>query len=484
MRGMLNRYYAEGGEVEEDQGSWDMPPAMGAMTQSALSSTDAQRLAKLEQMRMRMFEQQQARKEGRNGGINLPLLSAAGAFFAPTKGGGFGESLSNAVSSAVPLALQERKLNADEEKTTAQQEWNREYQRALIVDRMKGRDIQGDRASDAKALGTARIEIMQQNADTAGRRADAAKTPMIQFDKPVVAQVPDEDGNPTFVLAQQHRQTGQWVTADENREPLSGVKGLVKAGETPIANDPNVERVAKMIAEYKLPPLSGFVLKTPFGQAVLAKIGDHNDEYSATEYGARSKAFRDFATGPPGNVARFINVGISHIGTMRELVDALNNGDIPIVNKVANKFAEVTGQPAPTSFDAAKQIVGQEIVKSVVGASAGTGEERKSAADKLLAANSPRQLHEALNTYVKLLEGQLGGLRQQYERTTRLKNFDSEFLSPEVHTEIKKAKRSGGVSAAQAASAPIMTEGEYDLAPKGAPYRLPSDPPNVVRTKQ
>lgn len=285
--------------------------------------------------------------------------------------------------------------------------------------------------NDAKAHGAtdaeATIKATQELAQASSRSSE--------FDKPVLAQVTNADGTNTTVLVQQDKHSGQWVTADETRTPVNGVKQITKSGDQ--AADPaQVESVAKQIANYQLAPLSGFVLKSPFGQAVMAKIAELNPEYQATEYGARGKAMRDFSTGKQGQAINSFNVAISHLDTLGDLAKALENNDTQAVNRLGNYFSQQTGAPAVTNFNAAKQIVGQEIIKAII-AGGGTGAERQQAEEVLSAAQSPAQLAGVIDTYKSLMGGQLGGLKQQYEQTTGLKDFEDR-LSPEARRQLMR----------------------------------------------
>lgn len=151
------------------------------------------------------------------------------------------------------------------------------------------------------------------------------------------------------------------------------------------------------------------------------QIGNKNDLAS------QGKALREFTSGKLGNSVRSFNVSLSHLDTLSNLADALHNGDAKMVNKVGNYFAEQTGGAAPTNFDAAKKIVGDEIVKAIVGSGGGV-HDREEAARVIAAANSPAQLKGAIGTYKELMRGQLNGLQQQYEQSTGRKDFDK-FLS-------------------------------------------------------
>lgn len=141
---------------------------------------------------------------------------------------------------------------------------------------------------------------------------------------------------------------------------------------------------------------------------------------------SRGKAVKDFSTGKQGDAVRSFNTAIDHLGTMDKLSDALANNDVKAINAVGNVIARQTGQPAPTNFDAAKQIVTAEVIKAVV-ASGGGVTERQEAERNFSAANSPQQLKGVINTYKQLLGGQLKSLNLQYENTTGRKDFDKKL---------------------------------------------------------
>lgn len=118
-----------------------------------------------------------------------------------------------------------------------------------------------------------------------------------------------------------------------------------------------------------------------------------------------------------------------------QLSDALGNGDIQLFNRLGQGWAQQTGSPAPTNFDAAKQIVGDEIVKAIVGAGGGVG-DREKAAETISRASSPQQLKGVIQTYQGLMSGQLAGLRQQYQKTTGLNDFE-DYLAPETRQKLE-----------------------------------------------
>jgi hypothetical protein len=191
---------------------------------------------------------------------------------------------------------------------------------------------------------------------------------------------------------------------------------------------PTMETNARAIANGQLPPITGFGLRSPGAAAVMARVLEINPDYSAKDYGTGSKAEKDFATGKQGNSVRSFNVAIDHLGTLSSLADALDNGDMQLVNKVGNMVATQTGATAPVSFEAAKHIVADEIVKAVTG-SAGALGDREAAAKTINSANSPAQLKGVIKVYQDLMSGQLNGLRSQYKATTGKDDFDAKYLS-------------------------------------------------------
>lgn len=196
-----------------------------------------------------------------------------------------------------------------------------------------------------------------------------------------------------------------------------------------IEGDPTtIENTAQAIASGTLAPLSGFALARPMGQQIMSRVVAINPAFDPTQFGTRQKAEKDFATGKPGQSVRSFNVALSHLDTLDQLSDALHNGNLQVVNKIGNVYAQQTGQVAPTNFESAKKIVADEIVKAIVGSGGGVA-DREAAAKTISAASSPAQLKGVIGTYKELMKGQLGGLKQQYEQTTGKKDFDR-FLSP------------------------------------------------------
>ena len=143
---------------------------------------------------------------------------------------------------------------------------------------------------------------------------------------------------------------------------------------------------------------------------------------------AQGRVLNAFTSGVEGRRVTAINTAVNHLDTMTQLTAALENGDTKAINAAANVIAKQTGAPAPTNFDAAKQIVAAEVIKAVV-ANGGTGKEREEAANNINTANSPAQLAGVIKTYQELMAGQLDSLKVQYTNGTGRNDFDKKFLT-------------------------------------------------------
>jgi len=207
---------------------------------------------------------------------------------------------------------------------------------------------------------------------------------------------------------------------------------------------PGLAAQIKAVGTYRQPAPAGRT--SPTGIKFMTLVNQAYPSYDASQYGTKVKARNDFATGKNGNTVRSLNVAVQHLDQLGQLSDALGNGNLQLANQIGQAYAQQTGSAAPTNFDAAKQIAGDEIVKAIVG-TGGAQSDRDEAAKQISRASSPTQLKGVIQTYQGLLGGQLKGLRQQYQKTTGLDDFE-DFLAPETqakleHTQAQPAPSGG-----------------------------------------
>ncbi|MCS3725508.1 hypothetical protein FHR88_000533 [Bradyrhizobium betae] len=184
------------------------------------------------------------------------------------------------------------------------------------------------------------------------------------------------------------------------------------------------------------------------------------------QFKAQQVAIQRFTSGPQGNTIRSFNVLVDHLDTLTDAAAALKNGDNRMLNRFKQNWAANTGSTAPTNFDGVKALVGDEIVKAVVG-SAGALADREEVKKDLDRASSPAQLAELVEKYKKLALGQLHGLQKQYETSTGLKNFGSMLLPGTL-------KALGGGGAEGEKPAPTVSKDGWTVvtAPNGKKARI------------
>jgi predicted transcriptional regulator len=221
--------------------------------------------------------------------------------------------------------------------------------------------------------------------------------------------------------------------------------------------------LAKQIAEYKapMPTLSGFALRNPQSIAAISNLNKQvlalNPDFNQQFYSTAQKSRNAFTSGAQGNTVRSFNVLVNHLDTLQHLMNALNNGDVRAVNLASNEVARQFGVAPPTSFDAARRVVADEITKAVTG-SAGALGDRQELQKNLSEGNSPAAMAGVIDTYKDLAGGQLYGLQQQYESGTQSKSFSQDLhLSPAAQALLQRATETSDTS--QAAGKPVTATG-------------------------
>ena len=254
------------------------------------------------------------------------------------------------------------------------------------------------------------------------------------------------------------------VTPDNKVEQVQGLKpGATKAGTASQAPpDPQtVEFTAKAIANYNMAPMSGWALRSKFGQEVMSKVVEQNPNYDATKYYAKQRGQVAFTTGRQSDTVRSFSVAIDHLATMQEAGEALANGDVQAINRVQNRIKQEFGYEGPVDFNFVKSIVGDEVAKAVIGGVGSQGDRQQLQAG-FDVANSPEQLAGVSRMAKKLIAGQLGGLRRQAGTAGfSEKDFDA-ALSPRAKQELLTLGQ--GEPAPAGGSAPAPQQG---AAPQG-----------------
>lgn len=244
------------------------------------------------------------------------------------------------------------------------------------------------------------------------------------------------------------------LSPGQTRFDASGksVASLPPASPQQNVDPESVENTANMIANGQMPMLSGYSLRSPWGQAVVNRVAEINPDFQSQSNGVLTA----FMKGPESRTVRALNVSIAHLDTLSDLAKALDNKDARVLNSVRNEWRKQTGSELPAEFDAAKLVVANEVVKAIT-ATGGTLEDRRAISDEVDKASSPKQLQGVIGTFQQLLAGQMGGLEQQYQVGTQRTDFRDKFLQPETRKVLDKLSPAVIADAAPAAPAPQIT---------------------------
>jgi len=190
--------------------------------------------------------------------------------------------------------------------------------------------------------------------------------------------------------------------------------------------DPTVvANIVQGINDGRIPAFTGTALKTPLGIAVTSQLAS-DPTYDGTTYPTKAKSLVAFATGPEGKAVTSFNVAQSHLDTLGQAAAALDNGSLPLANRALNALGVQAGGTAQAAFAATKNVVANEIVKTIVPGQSAEA-DRQEVQNEITAAQTPAQLKAVISKYQELMSGKLAGLRQQYETSTGLKNFEGKL---------------------------------------------------------
>lgn len=258
---------------------------------------------------------------------------------------------------------------------------------------------------------------------------------------------------------------GQNVTASNNRATIQ--KDLLVAGIGPDgAPTTDVAATVKAIGEGRMAPPTLQALRNPRMASIMNQVNQQYPNFDATVYGERQKAMKDFGTGPQGQQVQAANTALNHLDTLEQLAKAQANGNIPLFNQLANRFAAETGSQVPTNLQGAITLVGPEISKAVVGAGGGQGDREKvDAALSAITKGSPDQQAGQIATMKDIFGGRLSEVGRTYQRATHLENF-GDMLSPAAQA-IYAAKHGPGAKTPAAASGAVPDDIAAILAKHG-----------------
>jgi hypothetical protein len=148
---------------------------------------------------------------------------------------------------------------------------------------------------------------------------------------------------------------------------------------------------AVAIAHYQVAPPPA-TTRGGLPNTVLRKVLAINPQYDATTYPARAETARGFSpSGQQGQAITAADTALAHLNTLSAAGKALDNGDVQLINRVANAIGAQVGQTPKATYDTILNMVGPEISKAVIGAVGGEGERAGTAANFDSKLSSPQR---------------------------------------------------------------------------------------------
>lgn len=185
------------------------------------------------------------------------------------------------------------------------------------------------------------------------------------------------------------------------------------------------------------PTVPGGIRYMPAGEAMRQGV----QAPSSATVKVPAAVMKDFTSGKSAQTLNSFNTATDHLKILSDLGDALNNGNYPTINSLANRFATATGGAAPTTFDMAKQAVAGEVAKTFKGQA--TEGEISAINSTLNKAQSPAQLKGAINTALTLMNSKREALMKQYDQGIKSQPAFPGGTPPTAGFAAWKAKQNG-----------------------------------------
>ena len=193
--------------------------------------------------------------------------------------------------------------------------------------------------------------------------------------------------------------------------------------------------VVKSIIEGRQDPPGSFAQKTPYWQDVMQKVYAVDPEFNQQ----RAQLRKDYTVGKHSTEINAINTATGHLGELNDAIDALNNGNIPILNAIANRVGVELGATPKTTLETIVHRVGPEISKAYLGAGGSAG-ERGSDEKDFDPAKGNNQLKANAAITAKLLRSKVAGLQNQWDqnKAPSMPSFQDQFISPAARAVLDK----------------------------------------------
>lgn len=256
---------------------------------------------------------------------------------------------------------------------------------------------------------------------------------------------------------------------------LSAAETRAKLGESPLNDNQKHSALEMAAGNIRAPSLTD-----PMRDAKIKEADDISKSlglggYNEGDFATRRAALQDWVKpgGAGGKAILAFNTVPHHLELASSMIDKLPTGDPRLANPLLNFFNVQLGDTAVTSWDTARHVITDEVVKSVLGTAGGVA-DRDKFEKILLASNTPEQLRDNIEVVKRLIGGRVMAARYLFTGAgLPAEKFDA-LLEPETkkvfQAELDKSRAElggGGATAPAEVGAPKSVE--PGAKPEGKP---------------
>jgi hypothetical protein len=212
-------------------------------------------------------------------------------------------------------------------------------------------------------------------------------------------------------------------------DPTTGRSMDPEAAKAVAMQDP----VAVSIANYQNQPPS--MSRGGQSASIMRKVMAINPDYNAQNWQAQGTMLKNATSGKMGNELKATNTALSHVGIMYDAIDALNNGDLRVLNSIGNRLGLETGKTPAAVFATIVGKVGPELAQAYGEA---TGGERKVEKGNFDANLPPQTLKANVATTAELLKGKVAATRFQFQSVPGFEKRELPMIMPEAQAVLDK----------------------------------------------
>jgi hypothetical protein len=208
------------------------------------------------------------------------------------------------------------------------------------------------------------------------------------------------------------------------------------------------QATADAILEGRMTPPSSFALKSPYWQNVMGAVFQKDPQFNEQRAQLRKSFTQDKEIGA-------INTALGHVGILNDAIDSLKNGDVRVLNSIANRLGLETGSTPMATFKTIVHRVGPELTKAYVGSGGGQDERGTTEAD--FDPNlAPQTLKANTAITAELLRSKISSKAYQWNqnKSEGMPSFEDRFIMPEARQTLDRLNPQGG----KASTTPSTTE--------------------------